>query len=174
MDAPIRFTLNAPVTYLITTPSADSRLYFNLQGAGNFFTGSVAVTGSITFSINNGAPVTISSFGNSFGFGALNGTDFLLVNFNVTAAVTAGDTVRLLADTLATTSNASGAPPASRTYQTFVDKGNGTRLDTLNGLSVPGAFDAGTLEPRCRTGLSSSRTGTSGVTKGDFSFWSRR
>lgn len=137
MGAPLRLTLNAPVTYLITTASADSRLYFDLQGAGNFFTGAVAVTGSITYSINNGTPVTISSFENSFGYGALDGTDFLLVNFTATSPVAVGDTVRLTAGMLTTTSNGSGAPPASRAYQTFVADGNGTRLDALNGVAVP-------------------------------------
>ena len=137
MGAPIRLTLNAPVTYLITTASVNSRLYFDLQGAGSFFTGATAVTGTITYSVNNGAPATITSFGNSFGFGALGPTDFLLVNLNAANTVAVGDTVRLLAGTLATTSNASGAPPPSRAYQTFVTDGNGTRLDALDGLSVP-------------------------------------
>ena len=132
--APLTLTLAAPVTYAITTAASGSDLYFVFQATGNLDT-DIGGTSTITYSINNGAPVTVMYFFSGFTFGSAAATDsgvFAFSNYNVTL----GNTVQLLAGTITTGGNVAAAPPANAAYQTFVTDDDGNRLDAVNGVLV--------------------------------------
>ena len=59
--APLTLTLNAPVTYFITTASGSGGApFFDFQGVGDVFGSSPYVSGTVTFTINGGAAHTFS------------------------------------------------------------------------------------------------------------------
>ena len=132
--APLTLTLNAPVTYVVTTASSTSAPLFVFQGLGNLFSSRPSVSGTITFKINGGAAQSIFTIESGFAGGSEAATDVDI--FGLTPGVAVGNVVVLTAGTLTTTSNFAGAPPASEAYQTFLDDGPGTRLDAVNGVSV--------------------------------------
>ena len=134
-NTPLTLTLNAPVTYLITTTSGQGfDRNFVFQGVGDVFNDSrMTVNGTITFTINGGAAQTFNTIDSGGIFGVVRPADVFI--HGATPGVMAGDTVVLTAGTLST-GNYSGAPPAGGSFQTFMTDGNGARLTAANGVSV--------------------------------------
>lgn len=135
--APLVLTLDAPVTYLVTTASTGANgPGFDFQGVGDVFPDEFAsVAGSITFTIDGGPAQSISTINSDFAGGALSATDVYI--FGAVPGVAVGDTVVLNAGSLTTASAFSGALPASGSYQTFLFDESGAKLDAMNGTSVP-------------------------------------
>ena len=133
-NKPLTLTLNAPVTYKVTTAAANAP-FVVFQSVGNVL-GSVPVSGMLTFTINGGAAqmFTYLNSGASGGGGAEVPADAFLYGSEPGLAV--GDTVVLNAGTLTTTGNFAGAPPASGSFQTFLTDGNDDKLDAVNGVST--------------------------------------
>ena len=134
LGMPLTLTLNAPVTYVVTMAAANAP-YVVFQSVGNVL-GSRPVSGTLTFTINGGAPqsFTYLNSGASGGGGAEVPADAFLYGSMPGLAV--GNTVVLNAGTLTTTGNFTGAPPASMSYQTFLTDGNDDKLDAVNGVSA--------------------------------------
>ena len=137
--APLTLTLNAPVTYVITTAAdAYNGPSFNFQGVGNVFHLSnvgTAASGTIAFTINGRAAQTVNTLNSGYGYGDLTAADAYI--YGAMPGVAVGDTVVLQAGTLTTSGNFAGAPPASGSYPTFIFDGYGDRLDVVNGVAGP-------------------------------------
>ena len=137
LGAPLHLTLNAPVTYMITTATASGNApLFDFQGVGNLFGNgnSPAVSGTVTFTINGAAAQTFATLASGFTGGSQAASDAYI--FGSLPGVAVGNTVVLTAGTLTTTANFASAPPASGSYPTDITNGGGTRLDAVNGASV--------------------------------------
>ncbi|MDQ2924558.1 MAG: PEP-CTERM sorting domain-containing protein [Acidobacteriota bacterium] len=136
-NTPLVLTLNAPVTYLINiTGAAGNAPFFDFQGVGNLFNQSFpAITSTVTFSINAGAPFTITNENSGVAFGAFAANDVYLYS-NALPGVAASSVITLSAGTVTTTGNYAPAPPGGGSFNTFVVDGNGTRLSP-NGVAVP-------------------------------------
>ena len=136
LGTPLTLTLNAPVTYAITTAgSASSSPYFIFQGVGNVYnTDFPIVSSTLTFTINGGPAQTVDSAGSGFPVRSIAATDVLVYGSQPGLAV--GDTVVLGVGTLTTTGNYAGAPPAGGSFQTFIADGAGNKLDAVNGVSA--------------------------------------
>ncbi len=134
LGKPLVLTLNAPVTYAVTTAGAKgSAPSFDFQGVGNFGDAG-SVNGNITYTIDGGSAQAIGLLRSGFSGGSLATTDAYI--FGLLGGVAVGDLVVLNAGTLTTPGNFAGVPPASGSFQTFLIDGNGNKLDAVNGVSV--------------------------------------
>ena len=139
LGTPLLLTIDAPVLYVITTAATNAQLGFILQGTGNVLLGAHIATGTLTYSINNGTPITLNGMqtGSTLGT-SVSPTDMILyINTGAASTLAVGDSVRLLAGKLTTSDNVAAAPPANGAYQTFVISPNSTKLDAVNGTAVP-------------------------------------
>ncbi|MEP6956562.1 MAG: PEP-CTERM sorting domain-containing protein [Chthoniobacterales bacterium] len=132
---PFVFTLNGPVQYVINAAAGGNGPFFVFKNLGDVLgnTGR-AVTGTITFSINNGPPQTLSNETTGVSAGTIVPTDLFL--FGQFTTLTVGDTFTLTSGTLTTTTNVANAPPAGGTFTTYITDSNGTRISTF-GVTVP-------------------------------------
>jgi hypothetical protein len=130
---PLVLTLNAPVTYLVTTAAASGHApFFDLQGLGNLFA-NPAVGITITFTINTGVAQMLYNINSGPMFGSVASTDAYL--YGTFPGVAVGDTVVLSAGTLTTSGNFAAAAPANGSYPTFLFDDNGIKLDAADGVS---------------------------------------
>ncbi len=107
--APLQLTLNAPVTYVVTTASDGVGLGFDFQGVGNLFAEKAYVTGTITYAVDGGTPMSVPYFNSGFAGGGVAATDVYL--FGAMSGVAVGDIVVLNAGTLTTNADFEDAPP---------------------------------------------------------------
>jgi hypothetical protein len=136
LGTPLRLTLNAPVTYAVTTAGAASNApFFVFQGVGNVFGGTPSVSGTVTFSINGGAAQTFNILGSGGSGNSLAATDAFL--YGSLPGLAVGNVVVLTAGTLTTSSNFVSAPPAGGSFPTFIIDGSGNKLDAVNGVAGP-------------------------------------
>lgn len=141
LNAPVTLTLNAPVTYVITT-AATTRLGFILKNTGNLGDGNPVANSTITFTINNGAPVTITGFQSNVTISTtVAPTDLILFPADG-STVAVGDVVRLLTGSLTTGSGVASAVPTATSYQTFIINTSGTRLTAVSPVPEPSAWAA--------------------------------
>ena len=134
LGTPLALTLNAPVTYVVTTAGGeDSAPLFDFQSVGNLFSSRPGMNGTITFTVNSGTAQTLTTLNSGIGAGSLAATDAYL--YGEFPGVAVGDTVVLNAGTLTTNGNFAGAPPAGGSYQTFLFDDEGIRLSAGNGIA---------------------------------------
>jgi hypothetical protein len=134
-NTPFVLTLNAPVTYA-TTASAGNGTgpFFLFKGVGNVFARTItSVVGSITFSIDGGAPQSITIENSGAVGNSLAAEDVFI--YGSLPGVAPGSVITLTAGTLTTTFDVPGAPPSNGSFTTFIVDGNGTRNST-DGVSV--------------------------------------
>ena len=118
LGAPVRLTLNAPVTYQITSAPVSSSPFFVIDGVGNFFGEALVANGTITFSINGGPARNLGNFYSNVALNSITADDVVLQG--ETPGVAVGDLVTLSAGTLTSTSNYAGAGPANGYHASFV------------------------------------------------------
>ncbi|RYG93946.1 MAG: hypothetical protein EON58_17310 [Alphaproteobacteria bacterium] len=102
-------------------------------------------TGTWTYSVNGGAPQTLTFINSGAAGGELSASDMYVGGDLSSFAV--GDKITLNAATITTTTNVAAAKPRDGAYATFVFDGNGTRISS-NGVSaavVPEANSAALL-----------------------------
>lgn len=140
LGAPLTLTLNAPITYLVTSNATQGGSPdFVLQGLGNLFGGvGSSVTSTITFTTLRGSTQTTSNvvnfLGSGYGGNSIASNDAYLIVLPH-PGVQIGDTVTLNAGTVTTTANFNGASPANGAYQTFLTDDFGNRMTALNGVA---------------------------------------
>ena len=130
---PLVLTLDAPVTYAVTTASSYDTPYFDLVAVGNFFN-DTSLSGTITYTIAGGAAQTLTTIYSGFNLGVLTPNDAILYGAQETLAV--GDIVVLNAGTLTTTGNFAGSPPASGAFTTYITGSFYPADVSTNGVSV--------------------------------------
>jgi hypothetical protein len=139
---PLSFSLAQPITYAITVNGLGP--YFVFQGVGNpFNTGFSDISGTITYSVNGGAPIPFGGSGSNMASGFSNGSitpndlyfsPMDLYAFNI------GDMVVLSAGTLTTANNVPGSA-ASGSYSTFIAGADGATISSPGTVSaVPEAL----------------------------------
>lgn len=140
--APVTLTLLAPITYTINAINPFG-YGFAFQGVGAAIDGQF-VTGTISYSINGGAPETINVMNSGVAVGDLAANDTFIYNSLFVGSVNAGDTVLLSAGSITTTGNIAAAAPASGAYNTFMFEDNGTKISNF-GIASSSAPEPGTL-----------------------------
>lgn len=132
-------------TATVTTP------FFNLDETGNITpTGAyAAVTGNISFSVNSGTSVAITSEGSGFTGGDTTANDIALTGSGPTNLAN-GSTVVLSAGTVTTTTNIAVARPANGSYVTYITNGNGVRCSS-NGVAIGPTAANVTVSGRVKT-----------------------
>ena len=124
--SPLTMTLAEPVTYTIdVAPTAG--LAFDFKNIANLFNGSVALSGTMKFTINGGSPIAIDVFTNGDTGGAVGSTDFLVWK-NGGPSVALGDVLVLSPGPLSTLINIAAAAPASGPYSAILVDGNNTQI----------------------------------------------
>lgn len=121
-ETPLVMTINQPVTYI--AENANSFVVFvieNVGSPGSNFT--AAVTGTLTYSINEEAPITITVLLGGTGFGAV-GVDDWYFYAPTSGVFAANDTITLYSGTVTTTANYDLSPPPSGTFSTFIADGS--------------------------------------------------
>jgi hypothetical protein len=133
-NSQLSITLQTAVTYTITNTLCENSFRVVFDEAGNPFSGSaVAVSGNIAFSVNGGAPQSITTVNSGIAAGDVTVNDIFPGNgsgaFNTSSVV-------LSAGTLTTASSITAAPPAGGSFTTFlVNDRTGVRCST-NGVAV--------------------------------------
>jgi hypothetical protein len=136
---PLSITLNQSVTYTINNSNCTASIpYFIFDGVGNIFGFETLVSGTIAFSINNGTANPIEVANSGIAAGAISADDVFVIGDTSTSSPS-GSTIVLRAGTITTTGNFAGAPPASRSYTTFITNDNADRCTTANGVAAPAA-----------------------------------
>lgn len=133
--SPLSITLLQPVVFTINIAGPQTGPIFVFQGAGNPFAGaSFAATGNISYSVNGAGNQALTGFGSGITTGNISPND-IFAN-GALGSLNLGDTIRLNAGTLTTSSNVAAAPPASGSFTTFVANNSGVRISTF-GAPVP-------------------------------------
>ena len=135
------FTLNQPVEYTITTTSAVEAPIFAFRGVGDLFAATwPAVSGSMTYSVNGGSPLTLETVNSGFDNSDVLATDLYFYGPNIYDPIgwlEAGDVVTLWSGELTTTDSFAFAPPTGGEFSTFIFENwpNLNRISTY-GVSV--------------------------------------
>jgi hypothetical protein len=150
---PLSISLQQPVAYTINNSQCalnTSGPIFLFDEAGNPFGSGVFLTGSITFSINGGAPQPIANGNSGVTAGDVTANDLFI--YGQLQSVPNGSTVVLSAGTVTTTGNVVAAPPANGSFITFVvDANTGNRCST-NGIVLGTTAAAVSVSGRVLTG----------------------
>src|SRR4051794_8510659 len=109
--SPLTITLPQPVTYSITSPPTGGVL-FDFKGVGNVIGGTVNVSGTMTYTINGGAPISINVGSTNVSAGTIAAND-LLLNRNPAPGAALGDVFVLSAGSVTTAVNIASAAPAN-------------------------------------------------------------
>ncbi len=136
--APLSITIVEPVMFMVNVPQGVSGSpAFLIEDIGEIFAGftNAGVSGNDTFTVNNGAPVTMATF-----FGGINaGTPDLndLVMTGSMSSMAEGDVIILSAGTLTTNAAVAAAAPTAGDYNMyFYDMETMLRAGT-DGTTVP-------------------------------------
>ena len=122
--APLTLTLDQSVSFTVTSSSSSEAPLFDFQGLGAIVSAPVADSSStLTFSINNGAPIVIDEL-------ATDGGDLFAFNTSF-PGITAGDTITLNAGSFTTATDyaAAATATADRIY-TYITDSTGNQLST--------------------------------------------
>jgi hypothetical protein len=125
--APLTITLPQPVTYTVT--SGPGSALFDFKAAGNVFGASVNVSGTMTYSVNGGAPITINVANTGTSAGSIAANDLLLFH-NPAPGVNVGDTIVLSAGSVTTAINIPAAAPINGSYSAILVNSNGDQIGT--------------------------------------------
>jgi len=137
--SPLTITLNEPVTYTVTAPPTIGFL-FDFRGVGNVFGGTVNVSGTMTYSVNGGAPISINAGDTGFPAGAIAANDLILFH-NPLPAAALGALVTLSPGSLSTSINIAAAAPASGLYDAILVDPNGVQVGVGMSSTTPGDFN---------------------------------
>jgi hypothetical protein len=117
----LSFTLTQPVIYTITSAfGAGNGPAFIFQNLGNVFGGQFATTGTITYTINGGAPISFDTVGSGVTRGALMPNDVYALSQGTLPGANVGDVIRLNVGTETTTIGVVGARPADGPRMTVI------------------------------------------------------
>ncbi|MDQ6765607.1 MAG: PEP-CTERM sorting domain-containing protein [Verrucomicrobiota bacterium] len=134
--SPFSLTLNQPVVFTITSALANGNgpaFVFKNVGSNPFGNNITPMTGTITFSINNGAAQTVNMGNSGFAIGTITANDLYI--FGALPGASVGNVIRLNSGTLTTTGNVPGLRPANGSYTTVITDGSGV-LSSTNGVAV--------------------------------------
>jgi hypothetical protein len=136
--APITFTLPSAVSYTITANTADEAFVFKGAAPNNPFSNSHApAAGTITYSVNGGAPQPLNDLNSGFVGGDTAATDFYFFG-EPFSTLAPGDVVVLSPGYLTTTTNITAAAPPSGSFTTFLTGGGATgQRVSADGVAVP-------------------------------------
>jgi hypothetical protein len=138
--SPLTITLNEPVTYTITAPPSIGFL-FDFKGVGNVFGGTLNVSGTMTYTVNGGAAISINAGDTGFPVGAIAANDLILFH-NPLPAAALGDVVTLSPGSLTTAINIAAGAPASGPYDAILVDPNGAQVSVgVSSMRTPGDFD---------------------------------
>jgi len=135
------FTLNQPVEYTITATPTVYAPIFAFRGVGDLFAATwPAVSGTMTYSVNGGSPLTLDTVNSGIVNTDVLATDLYFYGPNLYDAVgwlVAGDVVTLWSGQLTTTDSFGFAPPMGGEFSTFIFESwpNLNRIST-DGVSV--------------------------------------
>jgi hypothetical protein len=133
-NSKLSITLTQPVTYSITNSNCSSAtLFFVFDETGNpFLNTSSNVTGTITYSVNGGAPQPFTFAASGSTSNEVSTNDIYLNNSNTSGAPNTS-TVVLSAGTITTSNNIIAPPPANGSYTTFITNISGNRCSNVVG-----------------------------------------
>ena len=134
--SPLTITLAQPVTYTIDVAPTGGIL-FDFESVANLFGGTVNLSGTMTYTINGGTPISIDRFSNGTTGGTIAATDFVLFKQPASAAAL-GNVVVLSPGTLTTAINIAAAAPASGSYSAILVDQTGTQVAV--GVPEPAAI----------------------------------
>ncbi len=122
-DLPLSISVNTPATYMVQQASEYVIFVFDDVGSGANL--GLGVSGTITYSVNDGPAMTINLVGGSIGFGALDTADwYIYSNSPLATPLAPGDRVTIHPGTLSTSQNYNGTIPASGSFGTFIAGGS--------------------------------------------------
>jgi hypothetical protein len=132
--SPLTITITQPITFTLTQTGGLPAILFLIKGTNSAGVGG-AVTGTTTFTVNAGAPVTLADLSSNYTNNDCVPGDLYFYSIPlVTPAV--GDVVVLGAGTIITTNNIALPAPASGSYTMFVMDNYGERISG-DGLQGP-------------------------------------
>ena len=137
--SPLSITLSQPISYTVTAAPSVGGL-FDFKGVGNVFGGSVIVSGTMTYSVNGGAPVSINVGNTGTSMGAIAPNDLLLFHNPLPGGVALGDTIVLSAGTVTTAVSVPSAAPASGSYSAILVDPNGLQIGTGTAIPEPASL----------------------------------
>jgi hypothetical protein len=142
VNSPVVFTLNQSVQYTITTTPTEPAPGFAFQGVADLFSASFAdVSGTMTYSVNSGSPLTlnrVNSVSSGSAGGDLSASDLYFFGPNTQDPVgwlQAGDVVTLWSGQLTTTQDFTLTLPLNGEFSTFMFEDRGVTIST-DGVSV--------------------------------------
>jgi hypothetical protein len=144
---PLSFSLANPVSYTITTAApimyfVAPVFVFKNTGAP-YFSGLIASTSTMRFSVNGGPAQVISFAGANNTAGTFPPNDLIFSGPHV--ALNVGDVVTLSAGILTSFDNVAGAAPANGSYSTFIYDLTGKLLSTEGVSGAPAPESLSTL-----------------------------
>jgi len=137
-NAPLTINIPQPITYTIT--SGPALPVFDFKAVGNIIGGSANVSGTLAYTINGGAPISLNIINTNTSQGSIATNDLVFFHNNNIATVNAGDIV-VLTGSATTAINVSG-PPGSGSYSAILVDPNGAQIGAGN---VPEPASIGVL-----------------------------
>lgn len=128
--SPLTITLTQPVTYTITTAPAIG-VIFDFKSVGNVFGGTLTASGTMSYTVNGGAPIAINVGDTGLPTGTIAANDLLLFR-NPLPAASLGDVI-VLSGSVTTAINIPAAAPANGSYSAVLVDPNGAQV----GVGVP-------------------------------------
>jgi hypothetical protein len=125
--SPLTITLPQPVTYTVTTAPSIGAL-FDFKGVGNLFGGTLNVSGTLTYTVNGGAPITINTGDTGAATGAAIAANDLILFHNPLPGAALGNTIVLSAGSVTTAINIPAAAPANGSYAAILVDPNGVQV----------------------------------------------
>jgi hypothetical protein len=125
--SPLTITLAQPATYTVATAPTGGSL-FDFKGVGNVFGGAVNVSGTMTYTINGGAPISINVGSTNTPAGTIAVNDLLLNKNPVPGGAALGDVFVLSPGSVTTAVNVSSAAPANGSYPATLVDPNGNQI----------------------------------------------
>jgi hypothetical protein len=134
--SPLSLSIPEPIAYTVTTAAPNLAPVFVIKATGKQVeSGAHSLAGTVTYSINAGAPRAITAFNSGYDGGSIASTDFFF--WGAFSALAIGDVVTLSTGTLTTTANNAASPPASGSYATFLSDGGVGNQISGAGATVP-------------------------------------
>ena len=126
--SPLTITLPQPVTYVVTSGPAGA--LFDFEGVGNIFGGTLNLSGTLNYTINGGAPISINAGNTGSTTGTIAPTDLILFHNPLPGNVNIGDTIVLSAGSVTTAINIPAAAPANGNYSAILVDPSGNQIGT--------------------------------------------